>query len=92
VGVAVGVGVGPVGVAVGVAVGVGVGPVGVADGVGIAVGVAVGGAVVVAAGVAVGVGPASAKSDQTVTASATMTRDPTTGRRIVAYGTMLLLA
>jgi hypothetical protein len=46
-------------------------------------------AVGVAIGVAVGVGvvPAWATADQTVTASATITRDPTTERRIVAFDT-----
>ncbi len=62
---------------VGVAVGVDVGPVGVADGVGVAVGV--------------GVGPAWATADKTVTASAIMTREPTAGRRVVAFGMVLLL-
>ena len=40
------------------------------------------------AGVAVGSGPAWATGDQTMTASATMTRDPTTERRIVALDTV----
>jgi hypothetical protein len=39
----------------------------------------------------VGVGPAWATADQTVTASATMTRDPTTERRNVAFDTVLPL-
>jgi hypothetical protein len=54
----------------------------------VAVGVAVG--VGVAGGVAVGVavGPAWATADQTVTASATITRDPTTERRIAAFDTV----
>jgi hypothetical protein len=47
----------------------------------------------VAVGDAVGVGPgpAWATADQTVTASATITRDPTTEQRIVAFNTALLL-
>ena len=96
VGVAVGVGGGAVGVAVGVdggavgvAVGVGGGAVGVAVGGG-AVGVAVGGGAVGVA-VGVGIGPAWATADQTVTASATITRDPTTERRFVAFDTARLL-
>ena len=36
-----------------------------------------------------GVGPAWATADQTVTVSAAITRDPTTDRRIVAFGTLL---
>ncbi len=42
--------------------------------------------------VGVGIGPAWATAGQTVTASATITRDPTTEGRIVAFGTVLLLA
>jgi hypothetical protein len=53
--------------------------------VGVAVGVAVGAAVGVPVGV--GVGPAWATDDQTVTASATITKGPTTERRIVAFDT-----
>ena len=54
---------------------------------GVADGVAMGAADGVAVGVAVGVGtgPAWATADQAVTASATITRDPTTKRRIVAF-------
>jgi hypothetical protein len=56
----------------------------------VAVGVAVG--VAVTAGVAVGVavGPAWATADQTVTASATITRDPTTEWRIIAFDAVAL--
>jgi hypothetical protein len=75
-----------VGVAVGVVVGV---PVGVAVGVlcGGPVGVGVG----VAVGVAVDVGPAWATADQTVAASATITRDPTTERWVVVFDMVLPL-
>ena len=41
--------------------------------------------------VGVGVGPAWATAGKTVTASATITRNPTTERRIVAFDTVLLL-
>jgi hypothetical protein len=41
--------------------------------------------------VGVGVNPAWATADQTVTASAGITRDPTTEQRIVAFNTVLLL-
>jgi hypothetical protein len=51
----------------------------------VAVGVAVG----VTVGVAVG--PAWATADQTVTESATITRDPTTERRVVAFDTVASL-
>ena len=68
---------------------------GVTDGeaMGVADGEAVGAADGVAVGVAVGVGtgPAWATADQAVTASATITRDPTTERRIVAFDMVLLL-
>jgi len=68
---------------------------GVADGeaVDAADGEAVDAADGVAVGVAVGVGtgPAWATADQAVTASATITRDPTTKRRIVAFDMVLLL-
>jgi hypothetical protein len=70
-----------VGVAVGIAVGVGI-DVLVAVAVGVAVGTTVG----------VGVGPAWATADQAVTATATIASDPKTERRIVAFGTVLLLA
>jgi hypothetical protein len=39
----------------------------------------------------VGVGPAWSIADQTVTASAAITRDPKTERRIVSFNTVLLL-
>jgi hypothetical protein len=42
-------------------------------------------------GVAVAVGPAWATADQIVTASATMTRDPTTERWVVAFDMVLPL-
>ena len=68
---------------------------GVADGValGVADGVALGVADGVAVGVAVGegTGPAWATTDQAVTASATITRDPKTERGIVAFDTVLPL-
>jgi hypothetical protein len=54
-----------------------------------AVGVGVG--VGVAFGVGVGPGPASATADQIVTASAKITKNPTTERRIVAFDTVLPL-
>jgi hypothetical protein len=57
--------------------------------VGVVVGVAVGETVGVPVGV--GPGPASATADQTVTASAAITRGPTTERRIVVFDTALLL-
>jgi hypothetical protein len=55
--------------------------------------VPVGAAVGVTVGVAVGivVGPAWATADQTVTESAKITRNPTTERRIVAFGMVLPL-
>ncbi len=79
-GVAVGIGV-PVGVGIGVGIGVAVG-VAVGVGIGVAVGSAVG----------VGVGPAWPTADQNVTASATITSDPKTERRIGTFDTVLLLA
>jgi hypothetical protein len=42
-------------------------------------------------GPGVGVGPAWATADQTVTASAAITRGPTTERRIIEFDTVLLL-
>ncbi len=78
--------------------------VGIVEGLGIlvrvvvVVGVGIDVLVVVAVGdavgstVGVGVGPAWATADQTVTASATIMRGPTTKRRIVAFDTVLLLA
>jgi hypothetical protein len=45
----------------------------------------------VGSAVGVGVDPAWATADQTVTASAIITRETTTERRIVAFDTLLLL-
>jgi hypothetical protein len=70
-----------VGVAIDVVVVPGVGVVVPGKGVGVAVGLAVG----------MGVGPAWATAAQTVTASAAITRGPTAGRRVVAFGMVLLL-
>ena len=78
------------GVAVGIAVGVGIDVlVVVVVGVGIDVLVVVVVGDAVGSTVGVGVGPAWATADQTVTVSATITRDPTTERRIVAFDTAL---
>ncbi len=80
VGVGVGVGV-AVGIAVLVVVGVGLGNL-------VLVVVVVGDAVGSTVGVGVGPGPAWATAGQTVTTSATITRGPTTERRIVAFDTV----
>ncbi len=60
-------------------------------GVGIAVLVVVVVGDAVGSTVGVGAGPAWATADQNVTASATITRGPTTERQVVALDTVLLL-